>query len=45
MTSANGGNYARQYPRDGWVDNLEPTPLVTTICFLIQGRNLKEIIH
>ena len=27
MTSANGGNYARQYPCDGWVDNykLEPT--------------------
>ena len=24
MTSANGGHYAGQYPRDGWVDNLEP---------------------
>ena len=41
MTSANGGNYAGQYPCDdcdGWVDNLEPTLLIPTMvgvkCFL-----------
>ena len=28
MTSANGGTYAGQYPCDGWVDDLEPTPSV-----------------
>ena len=27
MTSANGGTSAGQYPCDGWVDDLEPTPL------------------
>ena len=28
MTSANHGTYTGQYPCDGWVDNLEPTPSV-----------------
>ena len=28
MTSASNGTYAGQYPCDGWVDNLEPTPSV-----------------
>ena len=31
MTSANGATYAGQYPCDGWVDNLEPTVLITII--------------
>ena len=26
MTSAKGGTYAGQYPFDGWIDDLEPTP-------------------
>ena len=42
MTSANGGTYARQYPCGGWVDNLEPTLLITIFCFLIQGHNLMK---
>ena len=45
MTSANGGTYTGQYPCDGWVDNLEPTLLVTIIFFLIQGHNLKKTIN
>ena len=45
MTSANGGTYARQYPCDGWVDNLEPTLLVTIIYFLIQAHNLKPLMN
>ena len=35
MTSANGGNYAGQYPCDGWVDNLEPTPSIGRIPKLV----------
>ena len=47
MTSANGGTYfyaGNQYPTDGWVNNLEHTLLITTICFLIQGYNPKKTI-
>ena len=35
MTSANGGNYAGQYPCDGWVDNLEPTPSIGRVLTLV----------
>ena len=35
MTSANGGNYAEQYPCDGWIDNLEPTPSMGRIPKLV----------
>ena len=45
ITSANGGTYAGQYPCNGWVDNLKSTRLITNICFLIQGHNLKETIN
>ena len=36
MSSANGGTYARQYPCDGWVDNLEPT-LLLIIWAMVKG--------
>ena len=42
MTSANCGNYAGQYPCDGWVDNLELTLVIKVASFLIQGHNLKQ---
>ena len=35
MTSANGGNYTGQYPSDGWIDNLEPTPSIGRIPKLV----------
>ena len=31
MTSANSGTYPRQYPCDGWVDNLEQPGTHTVI--------------
>ena len=45
MISANGGTYAGQYPCEGRVDDLEPNLLITIICFLIQGNNLKKTIN
>ena len=47
MTSANDGAYAGQYPCDDWVDNLETTllSLITILCFLIQGYNLRNRIN
>ena len=37
-----GTSQAPQYPCDGWVDNLEPTLLITVICFLIHAHNLTK---
>ena len=45
MTSANGGTYAGQYQCFGWVGNLEPTLLITTICFRMQGHNPKKTVN
>ena len=44
MTLVNGGTYAGQYPCDGWVDNLEPTLLMTVFCFLTQGHSPEKTI-
>ena len=47
--STNGWTYAGQYLCDGWVHNLEVTPLLLillpVLCFLIQGDNLKKTIN
>ena len=48
MTSANGGNYAGKYRREGWFHNLDLTLFINTTTyalFLIQGDSLKKTIN
>ena len=39
MTSAHGRTYARQYPCDGSVDNVEPTRLMPIVCYLSRTQS------